>query len=162
MSIWRQPSVSTEERSSLLTPVLTGVSRLAGGRGSGFLHLLHEDHLVAGRLGGLGMDVGQAPDQRPSPTLAAHPRAVATPHLGGLTPANADAQAASAVRAAAAAMRRISIGATDMAKLSTLAGMYYTFVQVSYQIINQVASSVFFVRTKVKFQRLYLRAVGAR
>ena len=53
--------------------------------------------LESGHLGGLGMDVGQAPDQRPSPDLAAHPRSVATPHLGGLTPANADAQAASAV-----------------------------------------------------------------
>lgn len=53
--------------------------------------------LDAGRLGGLGMDVGRAPDQRPSPVLAARPGVVATPHLGGLTPANADAQARSSV-----------------------------------------------------------------
>lgn len=51
--------------------------------------------LDAGRLGGLAMDVGRAPDQRPSPELAARPGVVATPHLGGLTPANAYAQAAS-------------------------------------------------------------------
>ena len=55
-----------------------------------------------GRLGGLGLDVGQAPDQRPSPELAARPDVVATPHLGGLTPENADAQAASSVEQVAA------------------------------------------------------------
>ncbi len=53
--------------------------------------------LDAGHLGGLAMDVGCAPDQRPSPDLAARPGVVATPHLGGLTPENADAQAASSV-----------------------------------------------------------------
>lgn len=63
--------------------------------------LLDEDAVLAalesGRLGALGLDVGRAADQRPSPALAAHPRTVATPHLGGLTPENADAQAASSV-----------------------------------------------------------------
>jgi D-3-phosphoglycerate dehydrogenase len=51
----------------------------------------------AGHLGGLAMDVGSAPDQRPAPELAARPGVVATPHLGGLTPENADAQAMSSV-----------------------------------------------------------------
>ncbi|MEM9606333.1 MAG: NAD(P)-dependent oxidoreductase [Actinomycetota bacterium] len=60
------------------------------------------DALESGHLGGLAMDVGRAPDQRPSPSLAAHPRAVATPHIGGLTPENADAQAASSVEQVAA------------------------------------------------------------
>ena len=55
------------------------------------------DALDSGRLGGLAMDVGRAPDQRPSPDLASRPGVVATPHLGGLTPENADAQAMSAV-----------------------------------------------------------------
>ncbi len=53
--------------------------------------------LDAGHLGGLGLDVGSAPDQRPSPALAARPGVVATPHLGGLTPENAHAQALSSV-----------------------------------------------------------------
>ena len=53
--------------------------------------------LDSGRLGGLAMDVGRAPDQRPTPELAARPGVVATPHLGGLTPENADAQAMSSV-----------------------------------------------------------------
>jgi|TARA_R110002110_G_scaffold296009_1_gene510188 D-3-phosphoglycerate dehydrogenase len=53
--------------------------------------------LESGQLGALGLDVGRAPDQRPAPLLAAHQRCVATPHLGGLTPQNADAQAMSSV-----------------------------------------------------------------
>lgn len=53
--------------------------------------------LESGQLGALGLDVGRAGDQRPAPLLAAHPRCVATPHLGGLTPQNADAQAMSSV-----------------------------------------------------------------
>jgi D-3-phosphoglycerate dehydrogenase len=53
--------------------------------------------LDSGRLGGLAIDVGRAPDQRPSPALATRPGVVATPHLGGLTPENADAQAMSSV-----------------------------------------------------------------
>jgi D-3-phosphoglycerate dehydrogenase len=58
--------------------------------------------LRSGHLGGLGLDVGRAPDQRPSQELAAMPGVVATPHLGGLTPENADAQAASSVEQVAA------------------------------------------------------------
>ncbi|MEM7340562.1 MAG: NAD(P)-dependent oxidoreductase [Actinomycetota bacterium] len=58
--------------------------------------------LDSGRLGGLAMDVGMAPDQRPSPDLAERPCVVSTPHLGGLTPENADAQARSSVEQVAA------------------------------------------------------------
>ncbi|MEO1065030.1 MAG: NAD(P)-dependent oxidoreductase [Actinomycetota bacterium] len=53
--------------------------------------------LDEGRIGGLALDVGRAADQRPSPALAERSDVVATPHLGGLTPENADAQAASSV-----------------------------------------------------------------
>ena len=53
--------------------------------------------LDSGHLGALGMDVGSAADQRPSTVLASRAGVVATPHLGGLTPENADAQAASSV-----------------------------------------------------------------
>ena len=53
--------------------------------------------LDSGHLGGLAMDVGRAADQRPSPELAGRRGVVATPHLGGLTPENADAQALSSV-----------------------------------------------------------------
>ena len=68
--------------------------------------VLDEDAVAAaldsGRLGGLGIDVGSGADQRPAPRLAARSGVVATPHLGGLTPENADAQAASAVEQVAA------------------------------------------------------------
>ena len=60
------------------------------------------DALDSGQLAGVGLDVGQAPDQRPSPLLAARADVVATPHLGGLTPENADAQARSSVEQVAA------------------------------------------------------------
>jgi len=53
--------------------------------------------LDSGHLGGVGIDVGSATDQRPPIALAGRPGVVATPHLGGLTPENADAQAASSV-----------------------------------------------------------------
>lgn len=53
--------------------------------------------LETGHLAGFAMDVGRGPDQRPSLDLASRPGVVATPHLGGLTPQNADAQAASSV-----------------------------------------------------------------
>ena len=42
--------------------------------------------LDSGHLAGAAMDVGRAPDQMPTPALAAHPRVIATPHIGGLTP----------------------------------------------------------------------------
>lgn len=63
------------------------------------------DALDSGQLGGLAVDVGNAPDQRPSPLLARRPGVVATPHLGGLTPENADAQAFSSVEQVAAMTR---------------------------------------------------------
>lgn len=53
--------------------------------------------LESGKLSGVGLDVGRADDQRPSVALASRPDVVATPHLGGLTPENADAQALSSV-----------------------------------------------------------------
>ena len=58
--------------------------------------------LDAGRLAGLGMDVGRGPDQRPSAALARRPGVVATPHLGGTTVQAAEPQALSAVEQVAA------------------------------------------------------------
>ena len=42
--------------------------------------------LDSGRLAGCAIDVGRAPDQMPTPSIAAHPLVIATPHIGGLTP----------------------------------------------------------------------------
>jgi D-3-phosphoglycerate dehydrogenase len=44
-----------------------------------------EAALDAGQLAGCAMDVGRAPDQMPTPRLAARPDVVATPHTAGLT-----------------------------------------------------------------------------
>jgi D-3-phosphoglycerate dehydrogenase len=49
--------------------------------------------LDAGTIAGAAMDVGRAPDQMPSPSLAAHPRMIATPHIAGLTPPAVEHQA---------------------------------------------------------------------
>jgi D-3-phosphoglycerate dehydrogenase len=74
--------------------------------------LLHA--LEAGPVAGAAMDVGRAPDQMPSPALAAHPRVIATPHLGGLTPQAAQHQAFDTVRQVEAlAQGRIPPGAVN-------------------------------------------------
>lgn len=44
-------------------------------------------------IAGCALDVGRAPDQMPTPALATHPRVIATPHIGGLTPEAAEHQA---------------------------------------------------------------------
>jgi D-3-phosphoglycerate dehydrogenase len=49
--------------------------------------------LDAGHIAGCALDVGRAPDQMPSPHVAAHPRVIATPHIGGLTPPAVEHQA---------------------------------------------------------------------
>jgi D-3-phosphoglycerate dehydrogenase / 2-oxoglutarate reductase len=57
--------------------------------------------LDSGRLAGAAMDVGRAPDQMPTPALAKHPKVVATPHIGGLTPEAIEHQALETVAQAA-------------------------------------------------------------
>jgi len=51
--------------------------------------LVDDDALLAalesGHLAGCALDVGRAADQMPTRVLAAHPRVIATPHIGGLT-----------------------------------------------------------------------------
>lgn len=51
------------------------------------------DALERGRLAGCALDVGLAPDQMPVAELARHPRVLATPHIGGLTPPAIEYQA---------------------------------------------------------------------
>jgi D-3-phosphoglycerate dehydrogenase len=45
-----------------------------------------EAALDSGQLAGFAMDVGRAPDQMPTPRLAARKDVIATPHTAGLTP----------------------------------------------------------------------------
>jgi D-3-phosphoglycerate dehydrogenase len=57
------------------------------------------------RVAGAAMDVGRAPDQMPSPELAARPDVIATPHTAGLTPAAIEHQALETVRQVEAILR---------------------------------------------------------
>lgn len=60
-------------------------------------NLVDEDALARAlddrRIAGAAMDVGRAPDQRPSLALARRPDVIATPHTAGLTPAAIEHQA---------------------------------------------------------------------
>ena len=49
--------------------------------------------VTEGRIAGAAIDVGRAPDQMPTPAIAALPNVIATPHIGGLTPPAIEAQA---------------------------------------------------------------------
>jgi len=65
-------------------------------------------------LGGCALDVGRAPDQMPSMQLAQHPLVVATPHIGGLTPAAAEHQALETVAQLTELMRGgLPVGAVN-------------------------------------------------
>lgn len=57
--------------------------------------------LDSGHVGGCAMDVGRDPDQMPTPELARHPKVIATPHLGGLTPQAIEHQSMETVAQAA-------------------------------------------------------------
>lgn len=61
--------------------------------------------LDSGHLSGAAMDVGRAPDQRPSAFLARRPDVVAAPHIGGMTPEAMEHQAMDTVRQVAALAR---------------------------------------------------------
>ncbi|HEX2886047.1 NAD(P)-dependent oxidoreductase [Vineibacter terrae] len=78
--------------------------------------------LDAGRIAGAAMDVGRAPDQMPSPGLAARPDVIATPHIGGLTPQAIAHQALESVRQCAAILRgEVPEGAVNAAQATRLA-----------------------------------------
>ncbi len=78
--------------------------------------------LDGGHLAGCAMDVGRAPDQMPTPALAAHPKVIATPHIGGLTPPAIEHQALETVAQAAEILAgRIPAGAVNGERASRLA-----------------------------------------
>lgn len=64
-----------------------------------------EAALDSGHLSGAAMDVGRAPDQRPSAFLARRPDVLATPHIAGMTPEAMEHQAMDTVRQVAALAR---------------------------------------------------------
>ena len=77
-----------------------------------------------GRIAGCALDVGRAPDQKPSAELARHPKVIATPHIGGLTPQAAEYQALETVEQVAAIIeRRIPPGAVNAERASRIASL---------------------------------------
>mgnify|MGYP001588885136 CR=1 FL=1 len=81
-----------------------------------------EAALRAGRIAGAAIDVGRAPDQLPSPGLAALPNAIATPHVAGLTPPAVFHQSLETVRQVAEIVQgRAPVGAVNADKATRLA-----------------------------------------
>lgn len=78
--------------------------------------------LDSGRLAGCATDVGRDHDQKPSLALARHPKVVATPHIGGLTPQATEHQALETVAQVAEILQgRAPKGAVNADKASRLA-----------------------------------------
>ncbi len=77
--------------------------------------------LDSGHLAGCAIDVGRAADQMPTPAIARHPHIIATPHLGGLTPAAIEHQALeTAAQAAEILQGRAPKGAVNPAQAARL------------------------------------------
>ncbi len=84
--------------------------------------------LDEGRIAGCALDVGRAPDQMPSPALAAHARVIATPHIGGLTPPAVEHQAMETVAQVAELLHgRMPTGAVN----ATRARRWQRFVRLA-------------------------------
>ena len=78
--------------------------------------------LDSGHLGACALDVGMASDQMPSPALARHPRVIATPHVGGLTPPAIEHQALETVEQLRALLRgEMPAGAVNPAQATRIA-----------------------------------------
>lgn len=77
--------------------------------------------LDSGRLAGAAIDVGRDPDQMPTPALARHPKVIATPHVGGLTPQAIEHQALETVAQVAEILKgRAPVGAVNTAQATRL------------------------------------------
>ena len=81
--------------------------------------------LDAGSIAGCALDVGRAPDQMPSAQLARHPRVIATPHIGGLTPPAIEHQSLETVQQVGAIVQgRIPLGAVNAPHASRLRAFF--------------------------------------
>jgi D-3-phosphoglycerate dehydrogenase / 2-oxoglutarate reductase len=81
--------------------------------------------LDSGHLAGAALDVGSAPDQMPAPGLARHPRVIATPHIGGLTPEATGHQAMETVRQVEDLLNgRVPAGAVNAGRATRLAAFF--------------------------------------
>jgi len=83
-----------------------------------------EQALDRGAIAGCAMDVGRAPDQMPTPSLARHPKVIATPHIGGLTPPAIQHQALETVAQVAEILNgRVPVGAVNAERATRLERM---------------------------------------
>jgi D-3-phosphoglycerate dehydrogenase len=83
-----------------------------------------ERALDQGTIAGCAMDVGRAPDQMPTPALARHPKVIATPHIGGLTPPAIQHQALETVAQVAEIFNgRVPVGAVNAEQATRLKRM---------------------------------------
>ncbi len=120
-------AVATEETENLMneqafSKMKAGAFFINASRGN----LVDETALLraldSGRLAGCAMDVGRDHDQKPSLALARHPKVVATPHVGGLTPQATEHQALETVAQVAEILKgRTPKGAVNADKASRLA-----------------------------------------
>ncbi len=82
---WRTTRPRSSMNAAAFAAMKPGAYFVNASRGN----LVDDDALVAalesGRLAGCALDVGRAPDQMPMPTIARHPKVIATPHTAGLT-----------------------------------------------------------------------------
>jgi D-3-phosphoglycerate dehydrogenase / 2-oxoglutarate reductase len=98
--------------------------------GAGFLNLSRgqlvdedalKDCLDSGRLRGAGLDVGRAPDQKPSPCFIGRPDVVVMPHVGGMTVQAREHQTMDTVaQIAALAEGRVPANAVNLESASRL------------------------------------------
>lgn len=91
------------------------------------------DALNHGGMAGCALDVGQAPDQMPSSHLARHPRVIATPHIGGLTPGAVDHQASETVAQIKALLRgELPAGAVNASQAHRLGRWGHAIAAVTH------------------------------
>jgi D-3-phosphoglycerate dehydrogenase len=77
--------------------------------------------LDSGHLRAAALDVGRAGDQMPTPAIARHPKVIATPHVGGLTPQAIEHQALETVSQVAEIVKgRAPKGAVNTDKATRL------------------------------------------
>ena len=96
-------AVATEETenlfdASLFSRMMPGSFFVNASRGNLVDEAALANALASAHLAGAALDVGRAPDQRPSPWLAARPDVIATPHIAGNTPEAVAHQAWDVVR----------------------------------------------------------------
>lgn len=73
-----------------------------------------QDALERDLIAGAALDVGRADDQMPNPAIAAHPRVIATPHLGGLTPSLHQQSVEAVGQVAAILAREVPVNALNL------------------------------------------------